>query len=239
MPELTSTMSLGGIWMLVKRGWVWGVTCCVVLMVAVPVAGFLWNRNTQIEEAQKAQEGIPQIEQQVSPPPVISNSETSDSAATGTAGPMNSPAPSTPAAQMSDNTDCYELSILNETTEGRKASKESRERVMSLMDAKLQDGIGATASLSGSDDQNLTISSGVRWPEDKELITHLANSFKRHMIDSRADTDFCNASFGRVRFIAVDNVGQSIHVIWALRITKKAYRDITLEDQIQRNVEGQ
>lgn len=79
---------------------------------------------------------------------------------------------------------------------------------------------------------------GVCGSEDKESITGMADSLKRHMIDSRTDNDFCNASFSRVLFVAFDNVRQSIHVVWALRITKNAYQDITVEEQAKRNIEA-
>lgn len=42
-----------------------------------------------------------------------------------------------------------------------------------------------------------------------------------------------------MRFIAMDNEHQSIHVLWALSITTDAYRDITTEDQVAHDTEGQ
>lgn len=175
--------------------------------------------------------GEPQVSTITPEPPSTAQNETQADAS-------QAPSSTSPSASLPATTSCYDLSLAQESMEQRSDDKERRESVKEFLADKFQDQ-GVQVTLSGSNHQDLNYAALVDWPADEAVVRSHADSIKEAMINSRSKNDFCDADFARVRFIAIDNEHQSIHVLWTLSITKDAYSDITTDDQAAHDVAGQ
>lgn len=78
--------------------------------------------------------------------------------------------------------------------------------------------------------------SRVDWPRDQLGVESLGRTFRKMLLGQGKDIDFCKIAFSKLRFIAVDTDKQSLHVLWALKVTKQGYTDISVSDSIRHDV---